>query len=90
MSGHEPFLAAIRSAPGDPLPKLMYQDWCDERGAEPRCPYTISEFQTAIRFSSTYTIFPTPWWDEPPSPRTNTAKIRRRMMSAGVRKFTSR
>jgi uncharacterized protein (TIGR02996 family) len=40
------FLAAIRAAPGDPTPRLIYADWLDDRG-DPRAEFVRLQHQLA-------------------------------------------
>jgi uncharacterized protein (TIGR02996 family) len=54
MTDEEAFLAAIREAPSDPLPRLVYADWLDEQG-DPRGEFLrvhceLSEIRTDSRF----------------------------------------
>ncbi len=39
MTDHEPFLQAIRQAPGDDTPRLIYADWLEEHGQADRAEF---------------------------------------------------
>src|SRR5438477_13205900 len=47
MPDHAPFLAAIRAAPDDDAPRLIYADWLDEHGQPERAEFIRVQIELA-------------------------------------------
>ena len=52
MTDAAPFIAAIRAAPDDDAPRLVYADWLDEHGDSPRAEFIRVQCELARRESA--------------------------------------
>jgi len=59
------FFSAILAAPDDPLPKLVFADWLDERG-DPRGAYLRRTVEHGVRPVHDTIADTWDWWSRPP------------------------